>query len=82
MQHLSLTSCGFSGTIPSCLGNLLSLVHLGIAFNSLVGTLPKELGQLVLLRTLYARQLTICDSLQVSDAMTDIGPFLAQDCAW
>jgi Leucine-rich repeat (LRR) protein len=43
---LSLGSNNLSGTIPTELGNLTSLIQLNFFNNSLTGTIPAELGNL------------------------------------
>ena len=46
MQHLVLNKNGFTGQIPSSLGNLSSLTLLWLDDNSLTGSIPQSLTNL------------------------------------
>ncbi|MCD7469204.1 hypothetical protein HAX54_008059 [Datura stramonium] len=56
LRILDLRSCSISGTIPSTLGNLTSLVTLYLSNNGLTGQLPPSLDQLSRLSTLDLSQ--------------------------
>ncbi|TXG64733.1 hypothetical protein EZV62_011727 [Acer yangbiense] len=49
---LAIGGCGFSGTIPSSLGNLTKLVSLDVSFSSFLGELPISIGNLASLKEL------------------------------
>ncbi|WVZ94585.1 hypothetical protein U9M48_040463 [Paspalum notatum var. saurae] len=53
MQYLSLAFNPLSGTLPKELGNLTSLMSLGISMNNFTGELPSELGNLAKLEQIY-----------------------------
>ncbi|KAL3849058.1 hypothetical protein ACJIZ3_010940 [Penstemon smallii] len=46
LETLHADLCGISGTIPNEIGNLSSLISLGLGRNDLTGTIPSTLGQL------------------------------------
>ena len=52
LHTLRLSSCAFSGTLPTQIGRLTELRTLRIDDNQLSGSLPTELGQLTKLETL------------------------------
>ena len=49
---LDLAGLGLNGRIPPELGDLASLEHLNLSYNTLTGGIPSELGKLTNLRTL------------------------------
>ncbi|WVZ94634.1 hypothetical protein U9M48_040503 [Paspalum notatum var. saurae] len=53
MQYLSLAINPLSGTLPKELGDLTSLITLGISLNNYTGELPSELGNLAKLEQIY-----------------------------
>ncbi len=57
---LEMSSNNLSGTLPTEIGNLTSLLHLTLSSNQLTGAIPAEIGSLTRLFTLelYSNQLT------------------------
>uniref|UniRef100_A0A0E0MGF6 non-specific serine/threonine protein kinase n=1 Tax=Oryza punctata TaxID=4537 RepID=A0A0E0MGF6_ORYPU len=53
LEHLLLGSCQFGGQLPDSLSNLsTSLINLQVYSNKISGSLPKDIGNLINLRTL------------------------------
>ena len=49
---MQLLSNSFTGTIPSCIGNLTNLATLDISYNKFTGTIPNQIGLLTKLQYL------------------------------
>eukprot|EP00271_Cylindrocystis_brebissonii_P018873 TRINITY_DN54_c0_g1_i1.p1 TRINITY_DN54_c0_g1~~TRINITY_DN54_c0_g1_i1.p1 ORF type:complete len:1407 (+),score=237.75 TRINITY_DN54_c0_g1_i1:39-4259(+) len=55
LQHLDLTSNGFTGQVPSTIGNFVNLTFLSLSSNKLTGPLPEEMGLLTKLQSFQAQ---------------------------
>ena len=60
---MSLSSNGWTGSIPSSLGSLTNLETLSLAFNQLTGSIPSSLGRLTNLEYLYLRSNELTGSI-------------------
>ncbi|XP_039135861.1 receptor-like protein 12 [Dioscorea cayenensis subsp. rotundata] len=65
LRHLTLTDCGFTGTIPSSIRNATSLQMLSLALNKgISGDIPRGFGDLCNLQELYLSGTFVGKSLE------------------